>query len=853
MRRPVFTAFDRSRPATGRGARRSSVVPLLFLVLGAAPPVSAQGVEGRVSAPGRWLVTLRAPASGAVVARGVTGADGRFALDAPAGSWRLEAGAVDTELARIDLDVPAAGLSGVVVEAPGAAGPLPPPPADDVCRLHPDPESPAGAAWARARRAMGLLVAGLDDGGLILDARVHRRELGDDGRTVLREDPAELRTGVRRVSPPVDPADLVARGFVREEDDGSYRFFGVGPEVLLSDAFADAHCLRVRPDGGPALTALAFEPVATDTDERPDVAGVLWLETATGHPLLLEFGYRNFDLGIPLSGVGGRTTFVVLPDGAWVTAESWLRMPLLEVEQDPAGGAPERWGLRGVREEGFRVTAVRSGGEGWNLGGEGGVVEGSVMLHAGGEVLDGARVYLPGTPHETWTDPRGRFRFEGLLDGVYPIAAQHPALDVLPVGASGRVSVESGRTARFDLSAPDPEAAALQLCRGQETRRDHVVLSGQVIDSLTAEPLAGVPLTLRFRDSRRSGSPMFQAQIFSGTGGEYLYCDLPPETEVRVRADVPGADGRSDESFVTGRDGSIRRDLTVVLSTEQGPSGVFGLVTDATTGDPLEAAEVRIRDSDVTALTNRNGFYAFSDLPQGLYVLEVSTLGYRPREVVVRLAGSGAYKVDVDLSVEAIVLEGITVTAVPRRLFGDMVDMQRRMELGFGDFVMKEELERRGGSLATALQGRAGVRVVTGAGGFRERYIVLRSGRDLPGDGVTITETGGENQAQLQALGQVESFCYPAVYVDGSRWSRPKSGGVGHDPVDFSEFYTMDLEAVEIYKGAGSVPGEFGGGDAACGAVVIWTRRGGVTVRGTARGGGGEGGEGERDAAGSMR
>ena len=88
-----------------------------------------------------------------------------------------------------------------------------------------------------------------------------------------------------------------------------------------------------------------------------------------------------------------------------------------------------------------------------------------------------------------------------------------------------------------------------------------------------------------------------------------------------------------------------------------------------------------------------------------------------------------------------------------------------------------------------------------------------------------------------------ETFCYPAVYVDGSSWSRPKAGGIGHDPVDFSQFYTMDIEALEIYKGAGSVPGEFGGGDAACGAIIVWTRRGGVTIRGTARGGDGGGGE----------
>ncbi len=812
------------------------------LLLSFTAPLAAQQVEGRVSSPGRWLVTLRAPQDGAVVARGVSDPQGRFALPASAGPWRLEVAAAHTRVSALEVQVPAEGLAGVALEAPVDAGPLPAPPADDACRVGPDPASPAGVAWTRARRALSILVEGLAEGAVTLDAQVYERELGDDGRSVLREDPAVTRTGVRRISPPVDPADLVSRGFVREEDDGSYRFFALGPEVLLSDAFGDTHCFRLRPDGGPALTALAFAPTdRAAADERPDVAGVLWLETATGHPLLLEYGYRNFDLGIPLTGVGGRTTFVALPDGSWVAAESWLRMPLLEVEQDPDGGPPERWGLRGVREQGFRVTGVRSGDDGWNLGGEGGVVEGTVMLHAGGDVLEGARVFLPGTPHEAWTDPRGRYRFEGLLDGVYNIVAQHPRLDPLPVGAAGRVSVESGRSARFDLSAPDPQAAALQLCQGQETRGDHVVLSGQVRDSLTSEALAGVPLTLRFRDPRRSGAPLFQTQIFSGTGGEYLYCDLPPDAEVSIRADTPGSDARSDESFVTGRDGSIRRDLTVVLSTEQGPSGVFGLVTDATSGEPLESAVVSIQDSEVSVLTNRNGFYAFNDLPQGLYVLEVSNLGYRPREVVVRLAGSGAYKVDVDLSVEAIALEGITVTAVPRRLFGDMVDMQRRMELGFGDFVMKEELERRGGSLATALQGRAGVRVVTGAGGFRERYIVLRSGRDLPGSGARA-QGGTENQAQLQALGQAETFCYPAVYVDGSRWSRPKSGGVGHDPVDFSEFYTMDLEAVEIYKGAGSVPGEFGGGDAACGAVVVWTRRGGVGARGTARGGGGEGG-----------
>ncbi|MBT8338270.1 MAG: carboxypeptidase regulatory-like domain-containing protein [Gemmatimonadetes bacterium] len=824
-----------------------AAVAVAAVLGGTASSVAAQSLSGQVDRPGRWLVSVHS--GDRLVAETISAPDGTFTVSAPAGRYGVAVAAVDTEVTLEAVEWGETGLADWSIAAPDPAPPLPSGSFADRCTLRPAADSPAGMAWLRARRAFALARLGLEEGGLVVDALVFERELGDDGRSVLRESPTERRDGVTRLTPRADPQDLVTRGFVREEEDGGYRFYGVDPELLLSDAFADTHCLRVRPDGGPALVALAFEPVERDRD-RPDVEGVIWIERASGHPVLIEFGYRNFDLGIPLGGVGGRTSMVRLPDGSWVVAESWLRMPLLEVAEDPESELSPRWGLRGVREEGFRLTAVRSEAEGWNLGGEAGVIEGTVTVHAGDDVLEGARVLLPGTPYGAVTDARGRYRFDGLLDGVYEIVAEHPRLDVLPVGAAGRVTVERGRVARFDLSAPDPDAAARQLCQAAQTTGPYVILSGQVIDSLTSEPLAGVPLTLRFRDPRRSGSPQFQTQVFSGTGGEYLYCDLPPQTEVRVRADTPGADGRSDVTLLTGRQQTIRRDITVALSTEQGPSGVFGMVRDASTGDPLEAAQVRIQDMAVSVLTNRNGFFSFSDLPQGLYVLEVGTLGYRSREIVVRLAGSGAYKVDVDLSVEAITLEGITVTAVPRRLFGDMVDMQRRMELGFGDFVMKEELERRGGSLATALQGQSGVRVVTGAGNFRERYIVLRNGRDLPGGGVAV----GAVDARLGGGGAntAETFCYPAVYVDGSSWSRPKAGGVGHDPVDFSQFYTMDIEALEIYKGAGSVPGEFGGGDAACGAIVVWTRRGGVTIRGTARGGRGGGGETPGAAPGSL-
>jgi hypothetical protein len=314
--------------------------------------------------------------------------------------------------------------------------------------------------------------------------------------------------------------------------------------------------------------------------------------------------------------------------------------------------------------------------------------------------------------------------------------------------------------------------------------------------------------------------------VSTGPGGFFLYCDAPRGQTVRIRPAVPGARAEDDDSFVA-LSTVERRDLAIGLSTEQRPSGIFGVVRDSETGRPVEAVEVSIQDTPHRVITNSNGFYAIPEVEPGIHVLDIAHLGYADREIVVRVDAAGAYQVDVTLEVDAIPIEGITVTVLPPRLFGDMVDLHRRMEMGFGDFIVRQELEQRGGTLASILQGRSGVTVVTGPSRAGEKFIVLRRAIDLvqrsPNSDDNVT--GNNPPADLQ-------FCFPAVWVDGARWSRPRSGGVGHDPVDFTQFVTMDIEAVEVYRGAGSVPGEFGGGDAACGAVVIWSRRGGRTVRG---------------------
>ena len=77
-------------------------------------------------------------------------------------------------------------------------------------------------------------------------------------------------------------------------------------------------------------------------------------------------------------------------------------------------------------------------------------------------------------------------------------------------------------------------------------------------------------------------------------------------------------------------------------------------------------------------------------------------------------------------------------------------------------------------------------------------------------------------RAQFPALARTHGG-EPVIYLDGIRVHRPGSGPM-HVLWDVS---SLDLEALEVYKGPASVPPEFSGSDAACGAIVIWTKRGG--------------------------
>jgi Ca-activated chloride channel family protein len=97
----------------------------------------------------------------------------------------------------------------------------------------------------------------------------------------------------------------------------------------------------------------------------------------------------------------------------------------------------------------------------------------------------------------------------------------------------------------------------------------------------------------------------------------------------------------------------------------QGVGRIEGLVTDASTGSPLEGAQVIVQSTGSTALTGANGRYWLENVPAGLYVVLARRIGYTSAEVIgVRVTAGKTKKLDFELAAAgAVGVEEIRVTA----------------------------------------------------------------------------------------------------------------------------------------------------------------------------------------------
>lgn len=237
--------------------------------------------------------------------------------------------------------------------------------------------------------------------------------------------------------------------------------------------------------------------------------------------------------------------------------------------------------------------------------------------------------------------------------------------------------------------------------------------------------------------------------------------------------------------------------LIVCAATLSGAQGGTLRVTIVdSAGLYVSTADARIPSLGRSIRIDGQGIGTLSDLPDGKFELAVRKVGYHPITVPFTIRAGATDSVRVVLAEVIIELDGVRISAA-RHPFIQSFD--RRRAQGFGTFITPGEIEVRRASVASDIFRQVPVvRLVHTPSGFGIRFPTILSIRRSSED------------------------CVPMIWVDGQR----------APGLEIDEIRSGDIAAIEIYRGASTVPVEFAtGGKTQCGAVVIWTKRYGMGGR----------------------
>ena len=224
---------------------------------------------------------------------------------------------------------------------------------------------------------------------------------------------------------------------------------------------------------------------------------------------------------------------------------------------------------------------------------------------------------------------------------------------------------------------------------------------------------------------------------------------------------------------------------------------IRGRVVDAQSGEPLATAQVVVVGTTFGALSDASGNYTISNVPTGLYTVQVTRLGHaRTQRENVQVSDGATVTVDFQMRTSALALEGVVVTGLADPTSARRVPFTIA-RLG------AESLEVPPANAISALQGKvAGANIVSPA---------------QPGAGINIV---------LRTPTSINRTNTPLFVVDGV----VLASTFGRSSADLS---SLDIESIEVVKGAAAA--SLYGSRASNGVIQIRTRRGAAGEQGVTR------------------
>jgi len=213
---------------------------------------------------------------------------------------------------------------------------------------------------------------------------------------------------------------------------------------------------------------------------------------------------------------------------------------------------------------------------------------------------------------------------------------------------------------------------------------------------------------------------------------------------------------------------------------------VRGRVVDSEMGLPLSGASVSIgKDTSTVVTTDSAGLFHIANVPRGTRELRIRLLGYEEGVFRIFVPDSGSVNQQFALDFNGFLLPDVVVQARAEVLQPRYMEFERRRLRKLGAFLRWDDLKKQGySSVGDALRTVRGVRIQCDQSRF-ECYAVM-------------TRTPN---------------CHPTWYIDGI------------EVHSFQENTPIrDIYGIEVYRGTGEIPAEYGGSNAGCGVIVVWTK-----------------------------
>lgn len=411
--------------------------------------------------------------------------------------------------------------------------------------------------------------------------------------------------------------------------------------------------------------------------------------------------------------------------------------------------------------------------------------------------LAGTAVELVELGRTVHTSSAGLFRFDSLPAGIYTISFSDSALASIGfTPPEKQIRVADGIDVATTLATPSGTTIYRGLCRSNPEPNTGVLL-GTLSDARTGRPVSGGEVrgdwTVSILD-RATGFTQRPQVVRAAvdSAGRYQLCGVPTDVPVLLRATAVGVQGPPLDLRLPDRAFDVRH-LSLDLTPDSARTAVLTGVVRAG-DDAVPNAQVLVLGSDTIARTDGQGRFRLEQLESGTHSVEARAIGFSRQRLTVELHPERPTAVTLQLERVAVELPEIGVSAPEGSGVSGFEERRRRGT--FGRFITQDDVVRRQPVRTEDLF------------------------RTVPG--MRVEQVGFTEYRLLSTRGGpgFATVCEPTVYIDDVRL--PPDGNNGLTiPVQ-----PQELEGIEVYQGAGSVPIQYRAAGQNCGVILIWSKRG---------------------------